>query len=95
MAEKSDLPSCQKCYRESQKAPCIGFVNKKQRREYHSVVPVVNATSGTTFVFEKPRLERAEKQDADHVAHRIGGAQQNHDAVIEDAYRVQSTKYQV
>ena len=74
MSEKGDFPSHQQDYRQCQQTPCIGFLNKEQRREHHGIVPVVYATSATTFVFQKPSLEWAEKQDADDVAHRINCA---------------------
>jgi len=74
MSEKGDFPSDQQGYRQRQQTPCIGFLDKEQWREHHGIVPVVDATSGTTFVFQKPSLERTEKQDADDVAHRINCA---------------------
>ena len=69
--EERDLPSGQKAEGNDQKAPGISLLHKKERREHHGIIPVVDATGRTTFVFQEPCLEWTEKQDADDVAHRI------------------------
>ena len=47
------------------------------------------------LVLHQPCLERAEEQDADHVAHRVEDRQQHHDAPIEDALPIQPDEQQV
>ena len=86
--EKRDLPSSQQRHRECQQAPCVGLLHKEQRSEHHGVVPVIDATGAATLVFQKPSLEGTEKEDANHVAHRIGQTKQNHNAVVENANHV-------
>jgi hypothetical protein len=71
MSEKRNLPAHQQGYRQCQQTPCIGFLDKEQWREHHGIIPVVDATGRTTFVFQEPCLEWTEKQDANDVTHRI------------------------
>ena len=93
--EEGDLPSGQQHYREGQQAPGIGLADEEERREHHGVVPVVDAAGGAALVLQEPGLEGAEEEDADDVAHRIGRAEQQHDAVVEDTHHVEAAEDQV
>lgn len=65
------FPLEKKNERESEKRPRINVGYVDERCEHHSVIPVINTAGGTAFVLHKPRLKRAEKQNADYVAHRV------------------------
>ena len=91
MSVERDLPSYQQGDRKHQQAPRIRLADKEQRK-HHREIPVVDAARAAAFVFEEPRLERAEEHDAYHVAHRVRSAEQYHDAVIEHAQHVQHSE---
>ena len=92
MQIKGDLPSQQKDDRHCQKAPGVCSSYKKYRGEDHGIVPVIDAACAAALAFKKPALKGTEKQDADHVAHGIGAADQDHDAVIKNSGQVQGSE---
>ena len=69
-----DLPPDQKCNGQSKKAPEITAPDKEQRGKHHCIVPVIDPAYGAAFVLHEPALERAEKQNADHITDRIDAA---------------------
>ena len=79
--EEGQLPPEQQGHGQSEKAPGVGLLDEEQRREHHGVVPVVDAAGAAALVLHEPGLDRAEEQDTDHVAHGVGAAEQDHDAV--------------
>ena len=92
MQVKCNFPANQKCDRQHKQAPGISLSDKKQRSEHHCVIPVVDPALAAAFVFHKPRLEGAEKQNADDITDRIRAAQQDHDPVIQETRHMQSTE---
>ena len=82
MSVERDFPTDEQRNRKREEAPCVRFHHEKERREHHGIIPVVNPAGAAAFVFEKPRLKRAEKQDANHITDSIRAAYQQHDSVI-------------
>ena len=91
IAVECDLPAGKEADRQGQQGPGIGFCHKKQRREDHGIIPVIDTAGHTAFVFQEPGLERAEKQDADHIADRISTTQKQHDPVVKDPHDIKSS----
>ena len=79
----------------SHQAPGVDTGNKDKRCEQKHAVPVVYATCCATPVFQEYFLEGTEKKDADHVANRIGGAYQNHYAVVKNTCYMQYSKDEI
>ena len=92
MPVKRDFPSDQQCNGQNQQSPGIGLGHEEQRSEHHGIVPVVDAARDTAFVLQEPGLERAEEQNADHIADRVGAAEKQHNSLIEDADHVQGSE---
>ena len=69
-AVERDLPAEQQKHGHSQKRPGIETFDEEKRCEHHRVIPVIDAAGAAAFVLQEPGLERAEKQDADHIADR-------------------------
>ena len=82
MSVEGNLPSGKQRNGQQKQAPRIIPLEKEKRSKHHGVVPVVDAAGATALVFQKPALERAEKQDADHVADRVSAGKQDHNPVI-------------
>ena len=89
------LPADEQKQAQGDKALGVGIIHHEQRREHHYIVPVVYPAGIAALVLHQPCLERAEEQDADHVAHRVEDRQQHHDAPIEDALHIQPDEQQV
>ncbi len=53
MPVKGDLPADQQSYRQREKAPGIGLLNEEQRREHHSIVPIIDAAGAAALVFHE------------------------------------------
>lgn len=81
---KGHLPANKKEQRDGEQAPCDKVRHYKKRREHHCIIPVIDPTAGAAFVLQKPRLERAEKEDADHIANGIRQCDEQHDAFIKN-----------
>ena len=79
-----NFPNGQQNKRHSQKTPGIHMFYINEWGEHHRIVPVIYAASTAALVFQKPRLERAEKQDADHIAYGICQCDQQQNALIND-----------
>ena len=92
MQEECDLPYNQKNDRHAKKAPSVKPRDEEQRREHHGEIPVVDAAGHAAAVLEEPGLERAEEQDADHIAHRIQRAEQKHEVAVQNSDLIQSSK---
>ena len=95
MHEIVQLPADEQKQAQGDKALGIWVIHHEQRREHHYIVPVVYPAGIAALVLHQPCLERAEEQDADHVAHRVEDRQQHHDAPIEDALPIQPDEQQV
>ena len=92
MQVECNFPADQQCDRQYEQAPRIFLSHKKQRSEHHGIVPVVDPALAAAFVFHKPRLEGAEKQNADDITDRIRAAQKDHNPVIQYARHMQGRK---
>ena len=57
------LPTDKKQERDTEKRPRVDVFYKNEWCEHHRVIPVVDPTASAAFVFHKPSLKRAEKQD--------------------------------
>ena len=89
MFEEYDLPSEQKCNRQQKQAPGIAAAHEEQRREHHGVIPVVDTAGAAALVLHKPALKRAEEKDTDHIADGVSAAEENHNAVVQNAAHMQ------
>ena len=95
MAAVGPFPANQDRQRKRDEAIRIGVRNEDQRCEHHREIPIVYAAIGTASVFHKPRLERAEKEDADDVADGIGDRDQEENAAVDDVREIQRTDHTV
>ena len=86
------FPPKQQCDRQRQKTPRVAFSDKKQRREHHSIIPIVYPTGTAAFVLHEPCLEGTEEKDADDITNGIYTAQQDHNSVIQNPYHMQRPK---
>ena len=59
--------------------------NQYERRTKHSEIPIIDAAGRTATVFHKPRLERTEKQNADHITHAVREADQDQDPRVDQS----------
>ena len=90
--KKRNLPPDEKRYCQEQKAPCQNASDKEQRSKHHRIIPIVYSARAAAFVFEKPGLERAEKQYTYHVTDGIRDAEQQHNALVKDVEHVKRTE---
>ena len=74
MQTGSDFPPDQKQQSQAKQSHGKNVVDEHQGSKHHRIVPIIDAATGAAFVFHKPCLEGAEKQDADHIAHGKGQA---------------------
>ena len=86
---EGDLPAGEDAQGHGQQAPRVGVGDEEQRGKHHGEIPVVDAAGGTASILHEPHLEGAEEQDADHVAHAVGQADQEQDAYVNDMGEVQ------
>ena len=86
-----DLPLGQKHQRHEYQTPGVDGGDEDQGRAHHGKIPVVNAAGTTTAVAHHPGLEGADPQDADHIAHTVSQADQDQNALINDACIVQKS----
>ena len=82
MALVIPFPTEQKHQRERDEAISVGMRNEYERREHHCKVPIVDSAIGAAAVFHKPRLEGAEKEDANHIANAVGKSDQDQNSCI-------------
>ena len=66
-----------------------GMAEENQGSEHHDEVPVVDTAAAAALVHHHPALERAEEENADHVAHRIGQGNKNQQAPVNDTAEIQ------
>ena len=92
MPVESDLPADHQDQRLGQKSPGERVLDKEQRCEHHRKIPVVDPAGAAALILQKPCLERAEEQDADHIAHRVGTAKKEHEPFIQNAHHVKAAK---
>ena len=92
MEKKCDLPAEQKSQRERQKAPCVPVQDKEERCKHHGIIPVVDPAGTAALVFQKPGLERTEKQNTDHVTDGICTAQKEHETFVYNVRHIQSAE---
>ena len=79
------LPKDEKQKRYAEKAIGEKARDEHHRGEHHGVIPVIDAAAATALVFHKPGLKRAEKQNSDHVAHRVEKADEKQDSLVDEA----------
>ena len=91
-AEEGDFPPEEQDDGGGKKTPRIELSDKEERREHHGVIPVIDSASAAALVFQKPGLERAEKQNADHIADGIGACDEHHDAFVKYAEHIKSAE---
>ena len=84
-----DLPSRQQNQGAAKQAIRIQTGNEHQRGEHHGKIPIVDTAGGTAPIFHKPRLERAEEQNADDIAHRVAKGDQDQNPSIKQARQVE------
>jgi len=84
-----DLPAEEQQQRQYQKTPCERMRDKHKGREHHGKVPVVDPADIAASVFHEPGLERAEKQDADHIADPVGQTDENQYALVQQSRAVE------
>ena len=90
-----DLPAQKERNRASEKAVGIKARNEYERREHHCKIPIIDAAGGTAAVLHEPCLERAEEENADNVAHRIGDGDQDQNPAVKDSQKVEKTEHGV
>jgi len=93
--EKGDLPAKEQDHRQKEQAPGIHLFHEKHGREDHGKIPVVDAAGAAALVFEQPALKWAEKENADHIADRIGTADHQHDSVVKDPVHVEQAENRI
>ena len=69
MQVKGYFPAEHEDQRHNQKRPRIGFPDEKERSKDHGIVPIVDPAGAAAFVFHKPALERAEKENTYHITY--------------------------
>ena len=79
---KRQFPTNENHQRQQKQTPRVPMENENKRGKQHSEIPVVDTAGGATFVFHKPSLEGAEKENANHIAHSIRQAYQNENILI-------------
>ena len=77
MPPKRDLPTEHQQKRHTEKRPRKRMRNKHVRSKHHGKIPIINPAGRTAFILHKPRLERTEEQNADHIAYTISKTDQN------------------
>ena len=92
MAEEGDFPADEQGHGEGQKAPGVAAPHEEEGREHHGIIPVIDAAGAAALVLEEPGLEGTEELDADDIADGIGAAEEDHDAVVEEADHMQGAK---
>lgn len=90
-AAQGDLPAEQKQKGQAQQAPGELASDEHEGGEHHGEVPVVDAADGAASVFHEPCLEGTEEKNADHVAHAVGKADKDQDALVDDVQIVEET----
>ena len=95
MALVIPFPTEQKHKRECDEAICVGMRNEYERCEHHCKVPIVDSAVGAAAVFHKPRLEGAEKEDANHIANAVGKGDQDQNSCIYNICKIKRTYYAV
>ena len=95
MAAVIPFPANQDRQRKCDEAVRIGVRNEDQRCEHHCEIPIINPAVGTASVFHKPRLERAEKEDADHITNAVCKGDEDQDACIYDTGEIENSDYSV
>ena len=95
MAAVIPFPANQDRQRQCDEAIRIGVRNEDQRREHHREIPIINPAVGTASVFHKPRLERAEKEDADHIANTVCKGDEDQNSLIYDTGEIENSDYSV
>ena len=89
------FPANQDRQRKCDEAVRIGVRNEDQRCEHHCEIPIINPAVGTASVFHKPRLERAEKEDADHITNAVCKGDEDQDAWFYDTGEIENSDYSV
>ena len=89
------FPANQDRQRKYDEAIRIRVRNEDQRREHHCEIPIVYAAVSTASVFHKPRLERAEKEYADHIANAVCEGDEDQDSRIYDTREIENSDYSV
>lgn len=56
-----------------------------KRCEHHCIIPVVNSAGCAAFIFKYPRLKRAEKEYAYHIANGKSERDKNEDSCVVNA----------
>ena len=95
MAAVGPFPANQDRQRKRDEAIRIGVRNEDQRCEHHREIPIVYAAIGTASVFHKPRLERAEKEDADHITNAVCKGDEDQNSRIYDTRKIYEPDYSV
>ena len=90
MASHEYLPRDEKSHRDKEQTPCIEIRDEQKRCEHHCEIPIVDAAGCAAFVLHIPRLEWAEKQNANHIAHRIEKADDEQNALVDDASEIKT-----
>ena len=90
-----DLPTQKQKQRKSEQGIRIYARKKDKRREHHSEIPIIDSAGRATAILHEPRLERAEKEDADDVADGIGDRDQEENAAVDDVCEIQRADHTV
>ena len=69
--------------------------NKHKGREHHREIPVVYTAVRAAAVAQKPSVEGAEKENADHVAYAVGKADEYKYSAVEHIGHVKDTEYHI
>ena len=89
------FPANQDRQRKCDEAIRIWVRNEDQRCEHHCEIPIVDSAIGTASVFHKPRLERAEKEDADHIANTVCEGDEDQNSRIYYIREIKDSDYSV
>ena len=65
--------------------------DKDERSEHHWEIPIIYSTRGAAFIFHHPRLERAEKQNADHIADGIRQGDKHQNTDVDQSCKIEHT----
>lgn len=84
-----DLPAHEDDECEAEERICIDRRDEQKRREEHCKIPIVDAAGGAAAVFHEPRLEGAEKEDADDVTDAVGEGNYCEEVFIDDMENIE------
>ena len=80
---KYDFPEDCEEHSHTEEGERIPVRYQHERSEHHSVIPIVYTAAAAAFILHKPGLERAEEENAYHIAYRIEKRNQNEKSCVE------------